>query len=234
MKADYYLVPSLVLSDGEQTSSYGRFFERFPDADFITFNYDSFVEIALLRMGRWAPGDGYGLPVFAAQMPGLIEEPSCTKSESIVLHMHGSLCVYESHFSYSTPDDAGVRWLQQKPEIEYIFDPDSLGNLFVPWERVVQPLLGADRLEERIIAPVPDKAEGLKRAFVMQMRKLAENKIREADDVIVIGYRFNPVDEESFAPLLAAVAERKNPVLTVVSPSADSHIQHSLACLASQ
>ena len=85
MRADYYLVPSLIESNGEQVSSYGRFLQTFSEADFITFNYDSFVEIALLRMGRWAPGDGCGLPVFAAQMPGITEDVVVpTSSESCV------------------------------------------------------------------------------------------------------------------------------------------------------
>jgi hypothetical protein len=226
MEADYYLAPRLIRTEGEQTSSYGRFFQQFRAADFITFNYDSFVEAALLRMRRWIPTDGYGLPVFAAQMPVRAEGVVIpANSDSLVLHLHGSLCVYESHFAFSEVDSSGVHWLQQKPEIEYAFDPDSLGHLFVPWERVVQPLLGVDPVQERVIAPVPNKADGLRRAFVMSVRSRAEDVIREADSVVAVGYRFNPVDEESFGFLLSAIAERDGAVLTVVSPSAEATVE---------
>jgi hypothetical protein len=226
MKADYYLVPGLIASGGNQTSSYGRFLERFREADFITFNYDSFIEAALLRLGRWIPTDGFGLPVFAARINPLAdgaEIPSA--SESLVLHIHGSLCVYESHFSFSGPDKSGVRWLKQKPETEFLFDPDSLGLLFVPWQRVIQPLLGADRLEDRVIAPVPEKTEGLKREFVMKVRERASTVVSTADVVIAVGYSFNPVDEESFGFLLRAIAAKQDPTLIVVSPSAEATIE---------
>ncbi|MCH8149307.1 MAG: hypothetical protein IH987_15210, partial [Planctomycetes bacterium] len=59
MKATYYAVPRLIRSNGAaRSSSYQRFFEKFPRSHFITYNYDPFVEASLLRMGRWFPHDG--------------------------------------------------------------------------------------------------------------------------------------------------------------------------------
>ena len=61
-KADYYIAPAL-LSDSAPENVYGTFFQRFSDSPFINFNYDSFVEFALLRMGSWSPLGGFGVDV---------------------------------------------------------------------------------------------------------------------------------------------------------------------------
>lgn len=220
MKSDYHLVQRLIQNAERQTSSYGRFFEMYPDADFVTFNYDSFVELSLFKMRRWAPVDGYGVPVLAAQIPMAPNRGVLRTSKSVVLHLHGSLCIYDSSFRISEPDAAGTNWLQQKPQSDYLFDPDSLGGLFLPWRRYSEAHQGPAPIEARVIAPVPNKAEGLRRDFLTKVRSQAERRIQKADAVVAIGYNFNPSDAGSFEPLLSAVARRADPTLTVVTPSA--------------
>ncbi|MEP7008934.1 MAG: hypothetical protein ABJC13_01280 [Acidobacteriota bacterium] len=218
MWTDWNLVPRLI-PEGEQVSSYGRFLKTFKDADFITFNYDSFIELSLLRMKRWIPRDGYGVPVAA----GLIqshENKVPAKSQNLVVHLHGSLCVYESRVSISKPDQAGVRRMRLEMP-QYILEPGSLGELFLPWSGQHKYESGPiAEIEERVIAPVPEKTVGLKRDFIEIMRSRALELVRNSDSIVAIGFRFNPVDEESFRFLLSAIAERSDKALTVVSPSA--------------
>jgi len=221
MKADYYLVPRLVDPDRGIDSPYSRFFNHFLQADFITFNYDSFVEISLHRLGRWTPVDGYGVSVLVCTSTAVSEKVSIPEySQNLVLHIHGSLCVYESDFTFSEADRAGIHWLKQKPETEFLFDPDSLSHLFFPWERVIQPFLGLDPLETRVVAPVPQKAKGLKAVFVNKVRERAADVIRNADRVVAVGYSFNPVDCESYEFILQELSGKHNSVLFIVAPSA--------------
>jgi len=55
--------------------------------------------------------------------------------------------------------------LRFNKEPDFIFDPDKLGHCFFPFERV-PPSLGFKYVEERVIAPVPNKAKGLKGEFI--------------------------------------------------------------------
>jgi hypothetical protein len=224
MKTDWDLVPRLIGASGSGDSSYRRFFERFEEADFVTFNYDSLVEGVLFRLGRWIPSDGYGVSVVAAAnlaVGGRRQQGS----RSLVLHLHGSLCVYELNYRVATEPGYRTPLLEQTPDTKYLFDPDSVGELFDGWRWVGDAWLGPDPLEERVIAPVPDKASGLRKEFVTAARDRALELIRAAEAVIVIGYSFNPHDAASFDPLVKAVAARREPLLTIVDPTADSIAQ---------
>src|SRR5262249_19231744 len=108
MEADYYLASRLA-SSGE-TNSYSAFFERFPTATFLTFNYDSLSEIFLFRSGQWYPEDGYGIPVEAELSPGATL-PSNRKSASVVLHLHGSFCLRTSEFQFLQKAGEKIAWL---------------------------------------------------------------------------------------------------------------------------
>jgi hypothetical protein len=75
--------------------------------------------------------------------------------------------------------------------------------------------------EERIIAPVPDKAEGLKDEFVKAVYETAETLIAQADRIAVIGYSFNPHDHASYNRLVRVAKGRS---VLVVAPDADDSI----------
>ncbi|HEX5717298.1 MAG TPA: hypothetical protein VF179_14135, partial [Thermoanaerobaculia bacterium] len=59
MKAGYHLATHL-RSNERGTNSYAAFFRRFASCTFLTFNYDSLVEIFLSQYGIWYPYDGFG------------------------------------------------------------------------------------------------------------------------------------------------------------------------------
>lgn len=120
MEADYYLATRLANSTG--SNCYREFFEMFDGSHFLTFNYDSLPETLLFRMDRWYPHDGYGVSV-QAELPPWEEKYAARKSTSLVLHLHGSLCVKPSEFEKRRKDRNAMRWLVPRTQTAFLFDP---------------------------------------------------------------------------------------------------------------
>jgi hypothetical protein len=91
--ADYYIAQRL--ASDTTLNCYRKFFQVFAGSHILTFNYDSLPETFLFRLGCWYPNDGYGVPVIAYLPPGA-EEFARRKSSTLVLHLHGSLCIRTS------------------------------------------------------------------------------------------------------------------------------------------
>ncbi len=218
MMADYYLAGSLASASSEShpKNPYRDFFCRFQDADFVTFNYDAFVEAHLYCRGSWYPHDGFGVPLIVGARPGMSAIVPSGPSRSLVLHLHGSLCVYESPFAVSPADVRGVRWLVKKPETEFAFDPHSIARLFHPWRRPSSVFPMWIPLEQRVIAPVPEKATGRRGSFAASVRSRALEVLKTAERVIAVGYSFNAADQGSYDALLRDGVH--NQPLFVVSP----------------
>lgn len=213
--ADYYVANALARA--ERVNCYQRFFRAFPDSNFLTFNYDSLPETFLFRLGRWYPRDGYGVRVTAHLPPGT-EEFADKKSSALVLHLHGSLCIRTSEYEARRKPGETTAWLTERDEPRYAFDPSSISATFTPFHRDV----GADDVEDRIIAPVPDKSQGLKQAFIRAIYGKAVDVVRDSDTVVTIGYSFNAHDRRSYQELLAALRTSKGRKLLVVSPDANT------------
>ena len=184
------------LASDEKLNCYRRFFETFADGPFLTFNYDSLPETFLFRLGSWYPHDGYGVPVLAHLPPGH-EELAEKTSRSLVLHLHGSLCIRTSEYEQRRKPGDPIAWLTRRDSPLYAFDPSSISANFAPFHRDI----GADDVEDRIIAPVPDKSKGLTEAFISDTYKRAEALVRNSDIVVAIGYSFNPHDRASYQRL---------------------------------
>lgn len=216
MKADYY-IPNAILARERSSSSYACFFNRYADARFVTFNYDSLVELFLLEHGTWFPHDGYGVPVDVSVEYGQ-DSWLQKRSTATVLHLHGSLCLYTSHFDVKQTAAGGE--LSYRPP-SFHFEPHSLGHVFAPFARGPAQFGRLD-LDERVIAPVPSKASGLKEEFVSTMAALARTALEKSPfSAVAIGYSFVDADRESFAPLLDAILRSRRRELVIVSPSAD-------------
>jgi len=195
-------------------SPYGLLLDRFPEAQFISFNYDALLELLLLRRGLWNPKDGFGVP---AEME-LVNDQQSAVSKTLVIHLHGTTLLYSVRFEVQR--EAGSRWpmIQHREEPRFVFDPDALAALFIPFQRGL-PGLAYQHPEFRIIAPIPDKREALTGGYVKLAYRRAADLIHSASDVVAIGYRFADCDEVSFHPLLAAAAAASIPVW-VVDPEA--------------
>lgn len=180
MRTDYYLVPEITRQDSN--NCYMRFFDRFKKAQFLTFNYDSLVEASLFLQGLWFPEDGYGVPVLADRSGA--GQPS-DRSNSLVLHLHGTFCLYISDHQFIDSTGCGVEWYEDVSPPRYVFDPDSISKLFRPYLRTM-PTFGYEPIENRVIAPVPDKTIGLQKAFVDRIYQRAK-ELLECADVLLSG-----------------------------------------------
>jgi hypothetical protein len=212
--ADHDVGMRLRACAGNDDNVYLTFLRRFRSAIFLTFNYDSLVEMLLLSLNCWRPDDGYGMPV-RVQLP-LHPPPLPHRSESLVLHLHGSLMVYPQEFMIVEKSNRSLAMLEHRAEPAFLFDPDTLVGEFFPFERVL-PLTSFMYTDQRIIAPVLDKAPELRRVFVQNAYDRAAAALREATHIVAIGYRFGSYDRASYEPLLRATRDAK---LTIVSPEA--------------
>jgi hypothetical protein len=216
--ADYYVAHALARA--EKVNCYQKFFRAFPDSRFLTFNYDSLPETFLFHLRCWFPRDGYGVKV-AADLPPGAEEFADKKSSALVLHLHGSQCIRTSEYEPRRKPGESIAWLTERDEPRYAFDPSSISANFAPFQRDV----GADDVEDRIIAPVPDKSQGLKQAFIRATYAKAVAVARESDTVVAIGYSFNAHDRGSYQTLLEALRASRGRRLLVVSPDADTVVK---------
>ena len=204
MEADYYIAQTLAASE---SNSYVQFFERFKGSDFLTFNYDSLPEIILSRRGRWQPEDGYGVPVEAERM--VETTPVTASSESLVIHLHGTACVYSTDFTIIGNPAGGMAELVRHPKTQYSFDPESIGHCF-PLHRRAMSRTGLVGVEERVIAPVPDKGKGLKANFIRESYAKAFPLVQHAGTLVAVGYSFSPYDRVSYGGILEALAQSEN------------------------
>ena len=164
MEADYRLATRL--SVPEQPNRYQAFFERFAGSNFITFNYDSLLEILLHASQRWFPHDGYGMPVEVEPSFGATDTEG-RNSASLVLHLHGSFCIYSNEFEINRRPGDSISWLEPLGTPRYYFDPYSISDCFPLYARA-RSSTGHVPIEERIIAPIPDKAQQLKQPFIQK------------------------------------------------------------------
>jgi hypothetical protein len=223
MELDYYITTSLRKGESNYNNVYIKFLHDFPESPLITFNYDSIPEILLLAEQLWSPKDGYGLPIQTQQKlfrNGFLNSYDWTSMRP-VLHLHGSLCVYSSTFYSEKQPEQDYRILINYNEPIFLFDPDKLGHCFLPFERVL-PGITYTRLVERVIAPIPNKTEGLKGEFIEAVYRKAMEFLVSANQIIVIGYSFNPNDRTSYTQLLDNIVNK--PVL-LVAPDACSIIE---------
>jgi hypothetical protein len=212
-EADYYIARRI--ARGEEANCYRRFFNTFANSDFLTFNYDSLPETFLYHLGRWYPQDGYGLPVAVVLPPGK-DELADKKSSALVLHLHGSLCVSTSETEVRRKPGQSTPMLTPRDKPLFAFDASSISANFSPYQR--EP--GSDDARDRVIAPIPDKSQGLSEAFVGGTYAKAEALVRESEIVVAIGYSFNHHDRASYQRLLCALHESSSRKLLVVSPDA--------------
>ena len=205
IEADAHIVPKLL--DEKNHNCYFKFFNQFKEASFLTFNYDSLPELFLLKLDKWYPHDGYGIPV-ETEFNWYIENDKNKKkkhlqknSSSFILHLHCSLCLYPSTFDLIPTNKENYQEIKLKEEPAFIFAPDSIANLFSPYASVyTKP--ECLPFEKRVIAPIPDKTEGLKNIFVNQMYSQARDLLNNTKLLVIIGYNFSVHDKSSYHNLL--------------------------------
>lgn len=216
MKADYYLAGSMV---DDARNIYNVFLDRYPQSDFITFNYDSLIEILLMRKRRWRPDNGYGVCVKVGFDGDAQIRDYDYNTSNLVLHLHGTLAVATQETFIDPGALNGVDELKLLDEPQFSFDPDSIGFLF---PRIARTLSSPSHeyTWERCIAPVPEKASQFVRPFINRVREAARQAAKDSSCAVSIGYRFSESDSDSFNFLLQELHQQSR-TLYVVDPSAD-------------
>lgn len=220
MELDYCIAPHLKRGGSHENNAYTKFLGKFREAPLLTFNYDSLLELLLLAERSWCPMDGYGVDVQANTSKIRIGNQPVAISLRPILHLHGSLCVYPVTYNFEKHAGSDVSWMVDCPP-KFIFDPGALGNKFYPFEGI-QPGVTHTHTHERVIAPIPDKAEGLEGEFIKAVYGKAVNFISTAKQVICIGYSFNQHDQHSYAKLLSAASGKS---VLVVAPDSKSSVE---------
>ncbi|MGD0547669.1 MAG: hypothetical protein ABR991_07545 [Terracidiphilus sp.] len=193
MNADHYLAGEL--AGASTLNCYSDFIGRFAGSHFLTFNYDSLLEILLFQRKEWFPDDGYGVSVQTELSIGN-SLPVDRKSVSNVLAL----------LNISAPT-------------RFMFDPDCLTNDFSPYARFHSGL-SYMKTHCRVIAPVPNKGSLLVQKFSQAIYEKACGLIGDSDKLVSIGYSFNDHDRASFDPLLHALSQTPNRQLVLISPDA--------------
>ncbi|MEO7962790.1 MAG: hypothetical protein ABIT38_02660 [Gemmatimonadaceae bacterium] len=220
-KADHYLAPPLV-GWPRGSNPYSRFFADFLLSSFGTYNYDALVEFALFRAGRWSPHDGYGVRV-ATEVGYTAAQYEVRDSSCLVLHLHGTYSVYTYEHTFGPSDKSGVQWMEVYESPRFAFDPHSLG--FYPFERFIAGLAYAPNVMSRVVAPIPDKATGLKADFIRETSRRAREIVSKAGLVVAIGYAFSAHDEASYSELLESLDNTSGARVVVVSPDAEQVVE---------
>lgn len=215
--ADHYLARKMTIL---QASPYLRFFKDFGSTKFMSYNYDSLAEIHLRSLGLWHPASGFGFEVeaYTNGFPGAPIRYKNDIASTIVLHLHGSLCVYPIEFDISAAEGHEGQWLTLRERLRCVFDADSLGLDFQPF---VRPGLchGYRTPEQRVIPPIINKAESLEAAYFRTIAQQACDLIDDAQTLVAIGYSFADSDAISYGPYLTQLFSRGKE-LVVVGPSA--------------
>ncbi len=213
-EADYYLASGLSCAADPLGNCYLDFFSDFQTSSYLTFNYDSLPELFLMKLGRWDPRTGYGVSVRVGLQPTGSVQP-VLETGSLVLHLHGTFCLETEEFSRPTMRANEIAWIEPLPEPEFYFEPGPIAFCFSPFRgaRVGH----SQYAPEWVVAPVPNKAKSIASPFVRIMYQQAQELARSHSVLVVIGYSFNRYDQDSFQPILNAVAEGGHQVL-IVSP----------------
>lgn len=210
LEADMFCAPPM-----KKDSPYSDFFKWSSPSPILTFNYDGLAETIALDLRQWRPRDGFGLEVVETHGPNT-SSAHCsnltTAASREILHLHGSLYIIPEPY---------------KPK--FYFDPHTAAMpCFLPFQepfvahgpRVVFP-------HERVIAPVPDKAEGLKEPFIIKTYARAQSILTDAEEVTAIGYSFNPNDASSYGPLLCWLHGK---IVRLVAPDSDALARRLGSC----
>ncbi len=219
MEADHYLIPEL-LPNNNSINSYSTFFDTFKNSSFLTFNYDSLIDLFLLHYKTWNPLDGYGVQVEAE-----IDNPTTDvnlqeASTSFVLHLHGSLCIYSVDINLTTEEGRPYNLITPKKNSDFIFDAEKNANLFHPYLSVPPRIGGYEPVEKRVIAPIPNKAEGLKGEFIKGVYSKAKSLLGNAETLVSVGYSYNPLDESSYEELINTFSSKPGRKVLLIGPDA--------------
>ncbi len=174
----------------------------------LTFNYDLALERQLKLAGKWEVGNGYGF---------LIDERIAPSSKVRVLKLHGSINWHGLLFDGLPPGSSGgfnyslgsrpVIW---GPEMKFLGYPEGIND----------PLAKTGAYMEAFILPTYSKKFYFETSFGKEwvpfwdsIWNQAEDALRKADEILVLGYSLPPADERAARMILEV--PRKDAKITI-------------------
>lgn len=214
--ADYYIA-SKITSD--LRNPYNVFIQKFEDSHFISFNYDALLELFLYRQKKWSPEDGFGVDAEVEKKSLLKPEDKTCKSNTIVVHPHGSLYLYPVESNISEPDSTNTQWLTMRDTPRFIFDPDCNQSLFKHYCRP-DDMHGYQHPYYRFIPPINDKSGSLEDHYYKIIMEKVLDLVVDSEILIAIGYSFAESDTCSYEDILRNLF-RDGKRLVIISPEAE-------------
>jgi hypothetical protein len=161
----------------------------------VTFNWDLLLESALWRAGKWHFADGYGFQCRDA--------PESAQTQIKIFKLHGS-----------------VNWAQESPmdvtaEIEHKADffEGAAGD-----RETYRKRRGSWNMGRNLVVPSYVKDISANRLF-LRLWSQAQAALREADEIIAIGFSLNKADSAARSLFATALDQRSpKPRLVIVSP----------------
>ena len=183
------------------SDKYRKFFNScVQDQDvIITFNYDTLAERFLLKSSKWGPGDGYGFKpnLERESLRGSISKPTSTIR---ILKLHGSVGWHSGGY---LPEDRVTLTTKLLEGFGVV------GSSKRDWDDLSNPVMLAPSFMKMFEHPV-----------YYDLWSKAAHALRDAEDVVVIGYSLPEADAAAVALVTGALKYKKSPVL-VVDPAAD-------------
>ena len=170
----------------------------------LTFNYDLALERELKLEKMWEVWDGYGFP---------IGEKTAPSSKVKVLKLHGSVnwhgLLFGGHFSWVN-GSLGSRPVIWGREFKFLGYPEGTND----------PLAETGSYTDAFILPTYSKKFYVEASFGKEwvpfwdsIWNQAEDALRKADEILVLGYSLPPADERAVRMILEA--PRKHAKITI-------------------
>jgi len=192
----------------------------------ITFNYDSTVERVLLDLGKWAPGDGYGTELVFQQDRHDKTRVNFPQSMVKVLHLHGAIGWYSKppfgqDFDLSAEGGGFITRDALSPaplETEIALDPLLLHGLGIYNVDASLPQRPPDEYQIMLHPSFLKEygGEDRRNQVFNRLWRMASNALKDAEEVVVIGYSLPPADSAAWTLLHTNCTQGQT---TIVNPS---------------
>jgi hypothetical protein len=205
-----------------------------PDDTLLTFNWDTILDRVLWESGRWYPDDGYGVTFGYVLDETWQRTPRhVPASELQVLKLHGSTNWLIPYVSFDLRN--GIRQAMFQPGTQHVpvcyfrctHDLPSYHDLYLPGGPFCydfppnHPELPENGwLYPMIVPPSRVKYYEDLPDLLPLLWKTAADRMRQADEVIIIGYSFPATDEMSWELMEEAIRWGRIRV-TLVDPYPD-------------
>lgn len=194
----------------------------------ITFNYDDVFDRALWQVERvedeiygrpyWHPDGGYGFFCKPSLSSVYQTRVFMDRSAMLLLKLHGSM-----------------NWRPKRGARQpYAVDDIVHHEPWLPLERISPELVNLDAIESHLetepflVPPVIMKSAFLDQPILRHTWSLAYDALREADEVVFIGYSFPITDIATRFLFAEALQELDNSKITVVNYASDNGGRHTL------